>query len=177
MIARREVTARDYFDMPETNERYELFEGKLLMAPMPSPLHQRISLALARALDDFARSHGGEVLLPVDVELAYKTVFQPDLAYISAERASIIGSHVIGAPDVAIEILSPRTRKFDREKKLPTYAVYGVREIWLVDPRTKTVQVYEASDGKPGATVTVDFGDVIPSAIVEVGTGGLEQFA
>ena len=67
---------------------------------------------------------------------------------------------------------SPSARRFDVHTKLPAYVEYGAREVWIVDPQARTVTVH--SEGGR-ATVTVAFGEEIPSAVVSLGSAGLER--
>ena len=67
---------------------------------------------------------------------------QPDLLFISNERAEIVTQdNVRGAPDLVVEILSPTTADRDRTIKLELYAAHGVKEYWMVDPDSRTVMV------------------------------------
>lgn len=178
VTAARTVSASEYFAMPETNERYELLDGRLIMAPAPGLEHQDILIAIIWALSDYADAHGGRALLsPTDVELSEMTVVQPDAGYIVPERAGIARQHVTGPPDLVIEVLSPGSRRFHTGEKLRIYAFYGVREAWIVDPRSKTVIVREAADGRWVRMREVRFGEAIPSGIVEVGDSGLGRFS
>jgi Uma2 family endonuclease len=177
VIASQPMEARDYFAMPETNERYELFEGRLRLAPAPELHHQEIVFALARAIDDFARQHGGRVIVsPTDVELSPRTVLQPDTGYVGPGSAVVAREHLSGAPDLVVEVLSTGTRRYDTNEKLRIYAVYGVREAWIVDPRDQSVTVHSALNGRWAESATVEFGETIPSRVVSVGDGGLDQF-
>ena len=174
----RLLTAGDYFAMPDTPERYELLEGRLVQMPAPRLDHQDAVLELAVAFRTHQRTHGGRVVLsPVDVELSERTVFQPDLAYIAPGGSAVAGEHVVGASDVVVEVASPSTRRYDRGKKLPLYALHGVREAWIVDLRALTVTVHFATDGRFTRRETVGFGQHIPSAIVDVADAGLGAFA
>jgi Uma2 family endonuclease len=51
------------------------------------------------------------------------------------------------APDLAVEVLSPRTATTDRGRKMQMFARYGVREYWILDPETRTVELYTWSGG------------------------------
>ena len=75
--------------------------------------------------------------------------YQPDLLFVSNERAHILfnGANVRGAPDLVIEILSPSTTGRDRSLKRALYARYGVSEYWLVNPDARTVTVLRLDDG------------------------------
>lgn len=147
---RIKLTYEDYRNAPESErERYELFEGELVMVPPPSEYHQRISGNLGFILRGFVKKHGlGSVYYaPLDVILSDDTVLQPDILFIGKEQADIIAEEGIrGAPDLVIEILSEATAKRDRTYKRALYARYGVKEYWLVDPATKTVEVLELQE-------------------------------
>jgi Uma2 family endonuclease len=68
-------------------------------------------------------------------------VVQPDILFVSTARFAILGDKVYGAPDLVVEIFSPAGELFDRTEKAAFYAKYGVREYWLVDPSTETIEV------------------------------------
>ncbi len=177
VMASRPMSAADYFAMPDTAERYELLEGELLLMPSPTFNHQDIVGEIFVALRAFARENGGRAgIAPLDVALSLSTVLQPDVIYISPERLAIARDHVEGAPDIVVEVASPSTQAFDRDRKLPTYALYGVREAWLVDVRARTVTVHEARDGQLIGSRAVRFGEPIPSQIASVGDAGLGAF-
>jgi Uma2 family endonuclease len=142
-------TYDDYKSLPESMEkRYELLEGDLVMVPAPTTRHQFISRNLEFILHGFVRAHGlGSVLdSPVDVvfgEGAAREVAQPDIVFIGRARANIIKeAEIQGAPDLVVEILSPGTEVRDRGYKQHLYGRYGVREYWIVDPESETVEVY-----------------------------------
>lgn len=79
---------------------------------------------------------------PFDVVLSDTEVVQPDLLFISNERAEIIAQdNIRGAPDLVVEILSPSTAALKRTTKLGLYAQHGVREHWIVDPDANTIMV------------------------------------
>jgi Uma2 family endonuclease len=164
--------------MPETTTPHNLIEGRLFMSAAPTPRHQEIVGRLHVHLLAFADGVDARVYLsPPVCMLSDGTVVQPDISYISPERLDIVKERVVGAPDIAIEVLSPGTRRFDRVRKLRTYEKNGVPEVWLVDPDSQTVIVFFNGDGAWEREQSVLFGDAIPSAIAPVGSGGLEQFA
>ncbi len=143
------LTYEDYRHIPD-DERYELLDGELVMSPSPKEIHQRIDMDLGRLIGNFvAENHLGRVYsAPFDVVLSEVDVVQPDLLFVSSERANIITpDNVRGAPDLVVEILSPSTAERDRTRKRALYARYGVPEYWLVDPDARTVTVLRLDDG------------------------------
>ena len=145
------LTVQDYLNIPEEDEnRYELINGELYMAPAPSWEHQKSTINLATLLDNFASDTGlGEVVAsPIDVYLSDEDVFQPDIVFISNERLGIIHSDGIhGAPDLVIEVLSPGTERIDRTLKSERYEMFDVSEYWQANPIAKTILVLRARDG------------------------------
>jgi Uma2 family endonuclease len=141
-------TYEDYSSLPESMEkRYELLDGELKMVPAPTTTHQFIVRNLEFILHAFVRERvlGTILAAPVDVvfgEGDAREVAQPDIIYIGRERAHIITeAEIQGAPDLVAEVLSPGTEIRDRGYKRHLYGRYGVREYWIVDPETETVEV------------------------------------
>ncbi|HID56145.1 TPA: Uma2 family endonuclease, partial [Candidatus Poribacteria bacterium] len=88
-------------------------------------------------------------IAPCDVVLSEEDVVQPDILFISSERAHIIGDRYIsGPPDLVIEVLSPGTEKIDRVLKCGLYERYGVKELWFVSPERGEIQVLKMIEGK-----------------------------
>jgi Uma2 family endonuclease len=143
--------------MPEDGKRYEAIDGDLYVTPAPKPRHGWIAYELVRALHPLLvrPGHGRVFFAPIGVEFPdTEEGVQPDILFIANERLDIIGEDWIrGAPDLVIEILSPSTAERDRTVKLKLYQRQGVGEYWIVDPETKTVEVWAAGSTRP-ATYT-----------------------
>ena len=155
----RPITAADYRDLPEGPPYYQLIEGDLYMAPSPDLFHQDIVLVLARLIGNYLDSHpiGSVHIAPSDVQFTDLNVFQPDLYFVSKSRKSILSKQgAEGAPDLVVEVLSPKTAKLDKGLKRDVYARTGVDEMWLVDPSTKRIQIFrfEESVKEPAAVVS-----------------------
>jgi Uma2 family endonuclease len=146
------LSYEDFRAMPGDGKRYELIDGEVFMTPAPRPGHQRTVGRLYRALAGFIEDHElGEVFLaPTDVVFGERTAVRPDLLFIRKDRLSIVTElNVQGAPDLAIEVLSPSNAAFDRETKLQVYARAGVRELWYFDPETRTAEILDLGpDGR-----------------------------
>ena len=134
-------TYQDYRNAPE-DKRYELLDGDLVVVPAPKEVHQRVLMNLSLLIFQSVKLSGaGHVYAaPFDVVLSDTDVVQPDLLFISNERAHIITEeNVQGAPDLVVEILSPSTAERDQTFKRSLYAKHGVKEYWLVNTDDKTV--------------------------------------
>ena len=143
-------TYEDYRHTPD-DKRYELLDGDLIMAPAPNLGHQDVAAKLGWRVMRFVeqRNLGKAFPAPCDVVLSNTDVVQPDLLFVSRERAHILlgGDNVQGAPDLVVEILSPSTASRDKTLKRSLYARHGVLEYWLVDPNVQTVDVMVLGDG------------------------------
>ena len=167
-LQRARITYQDYLQMPE-GERYEVLEGDLKMVPAPSERHQRAVLALSYVLVTQVERPGlGRVnIAPLDVILDDDTVVQPDLCIVLKDRLSIVAPEGLrGAPDLVVEVLSPRTAARDRDVKRRLYGRYGVREYWIVDPDGRTVEVLINSGGNMAITGVFAASDRVESPLL-----------
>lgn len=137
-------TYEEYATLPDDGRRYEIMDGVLLMTPSPGPGHQDVAMVLSYYLFQHVNMAGlGKAFsAPLDVELAPKRVFQPDL-FVLLKRSlhKVTATRIIGAPDLVIEIASPGTAAYDRLSKYQAYAQAGVEEYWIVDTETSSVEV------------------------------------
>jgi Uma2 family endonuclease len=136
-------TYADYVNLPEESH-HEILDGDLLMSPSPSTLHQRVVLRVLEIVSAWAKStHAGEAFVaPLDVVLSEMDVVQPDVLFVASGRSEIVKERgVFGAPDLVVEVLSKATAERDRTVKAKLYARAGVKELWLVDPDAKTIEV------------------------------------
>lgn len=140
-----------------SGERYEVFDGEIVMQAAPSANHQYISAALTSFLFLYLQGKQCRVYpAPFDVRLFEKegdspkdvyTVFQPDISVI-CDRSKIDSRGCKGAPDLVIEILSPSTAGYDWIDKLNQYQKAGVREYWIADPQNQLVYVFLPKEGQ-----------------------------
>jgi Uma2 family endonuclease len=135
----------DLLAWPDDGKRHELIDGEHIVSAAPTPRHQIVLANLFRHLDSFVRAHdlGLVLFAPVDVLLSDYDVLEPDLLYIAKPRLAIVEERYLGkAPDLAVEVLSPSTRRIDTTAKRRVYRKFGVAEYWIVDPRDETVEVF-----------------------------------
>lgn len=153
MAARIEplLTVDDLDLMPDDGNRYELIEGELIVSRAPSLSHQRILTNLLTLLNVFLKQNQiGEVVPTPGVIFDTYNAVIPDIVFVSKERLGEIasGTHITGAPDLAIEIISPGAEQArrDRVMKLQTYSKFGVREYWVVDGFRRTIEIYRQEE-------------------------------
>lgn len=147
-----EWTYEDYLRLPDDGWRYEVIKGVLHMSPPPRVSHQRASSELHFAMLSFVKSKGlGYVYAaPIEVVLPEASPVQPDLVFVSDDQAEqiVTPERIEGAPDLLVEILSPSNWLFDRRDKYEQYEEAGVREYWIVDPETCTIEVFVLREGQ-----------------------------
>ena len=145
-------TYDDYARLPDDGRRYEVIRGELYMSAAPRPLHQRVIFRLSYFLEGFLEEHniGTAFGAPIDVLLPEKLgdPVQPDIIFVRRDRLHIVGeTYIDGAPDFAIEVLSPSNPGHDSDLKYNLYAEAGVQEYWIIDPRRPTVEIHVLQDG------------------------------
>ncbi|HXI71866.1 MAG TPA: Uma2 family endonuclease [Verrucomicrobiae bacterium] len=136
-------------ELPETNLPVELWNGEIIRSPAPHPDHQTIVLNFAATLREFvAVGRSGKVFVsPVDVVLTPRRVVQPDVLFIEKTRLNIVGSHVAGAPDLVMEVISAGSWQRDRIEKMALYEQAGVAEYWIIDPDAAAIEVFALVKG------------------------------
>jgi Uma2 family endonuclease len=134
----------------------EVVEGELYLSPRPSKPHAFASSVLGGELGGpFGRGKGGPggwiILDEPELHLGKEpAILVPDLAGWRASRAPMAGDepYFVVVPDWVCEVISPRTGRLDRIKKLPAYVSAGVGHAWLVDPLQRTLEVFRNESGR-----------------------------
>lgn len=140
----RRWTYDEFARLPDDGNRYEVIGGELFMTPAPTPLHQKVLTRLTTALESFCDTHGlGEVFGPIDLLLGEGDYLEPDAVFVSRDRIGTISDRgAEAAPDLVVEILSPKTALRDRGIKRERYAHFGVREYWIIDTTRRRIERY-----------------------------------
>lgn len=152
-----EYTIEDVEKIPETI-RVELIDGQLYYLAAPTPVHQTVALELAIKLKQHISSKGGDCMAGIaatDFKLDAndeKTMVQPDV-YVLYDTAKMGLKRMTGAPDLAIEILSPSNDESYRNKKLMKYRETGVREYWEINYDNGRIMVIQFPDDEGNASL------------------------
>jgi Uma2 family endonuclease len=164
------LSYQDYLDTPEIKQRYDIVDGRMIMAPAPNLEHQAILGQLYLLVQPFVKQHGlGRVFFaPADVVIRRDPLRtrQPDLMFVSNDRAGILGDRVEGGPDLVVEILSPGNTQSYMADKLADYRQVEVRECWLVSPQFRTVEVLEMREQGWQRTGTYSMAESVRSAVL-----------
>jgi Uma2 family endonuclease len=149
---KKHISVQEYLDnYPETMQPMELIDGEVIVSPAPIDYHSAVSANVMWILMTYVRvKQLGQVRsAPTDVHLGGH-VLQPDVLFIHNDNIACrveVDGYLHGAPDLCVEIISPSTEQRDRDRKAKIYAEYGVREYWLVEPKTKIIEVYKLEAG------------------------------
>lgn len=134
-------TVADYLGL-QSNRLVEFTDGIVEVLPMPTLFHQLIVKVLAQRLDHFVAGRGIVAFAPLPIWLRAEMYREPDLVYLSPERAKRTDQYPAGA-DLVMEVVSEgreaRARDYDRKRQ--EYAQYGIAEYWIVDPELRTITV------------------------------------
>jgi Uma2 family endonuclease len=169
----RRLTYAEFQDLPREeagHRQMELIDGEVFVTPAPNTPHQRTVRRLLRALDAFVEKNAlGEIFVaPYDVVFSKWTALEPDLLFIQKDRTGVItDANVQGPPDLVVEILSPSTRRHDRERKLHVYEEAGVPEVWYLDSAARTAEILDlAADGRYEIVAQLSGNDLVESKVM-----------
>lgn len=160
-------TYEDYCSWGE-DVRAEIIDGTLVMMSPPLRTHQSILMELSRQLANFLRGKQCKVFpAPFGVYLSEDedTVLEPDITVV-CDKSKLGDRGCNGAPDMVAEILSPSSARIDRLVKFQKYQKACVREYWIVDPETKTVQININENGRYFNSVHGDT-DTVPVHVLD----------
>jgi Uma2 family endonuclease len=139
----RPFTVDDLEVMPDDGHRYELIDGVLVVSPAPSLAHQEAAGTLYLLLRAACPPDLYVVIAPFEWRPSAETGIQPDV--LVARRADLLTvdglKHLVKPPVLAVEAISPSSRRIDRLTKLSVYEDAGVPSYWLVDPDLKEPSV------------------------------------
>jgi Uma2 family endonuclease len=177
MPARARLTADDLWKLGNGDVRRELVDGEVIEMTPAGGVHGRLVLELGSRVRAHVQGHAGGVVVAGDVgfvlELPHdpERVRAPDVAFVAAGRlpgGQLPQGFIRGAPDLAVEILSPNDDPIEIQQKVRDYLEAGSRLVWVVAPRPRTVTVYRA-DGSARLVrepEALDGEDVLPGFVL-----------
>lgn len=166
------ITAEELWQMGAGGERYELSKGDLVEMTPPGGIHGSTAVELSSLLRDFVKQRNlGKVMVESGYLLATNpdTVRGPDISFLSASKIPAEGlpdGYITGAPDLAVEIVSPSDTASIIQEKVQDYLTYGTQLVWVIYPQQKIVVAYypdgtaktlHKTDALTGETVLPDF--------------------
>jgi Uma2 family endonuclease len=143
LVITREVghwTPADLLELPEDNRKHELLDGQIVISPSPRPIHRRVVSRLVVALAAVLPPELEVLTAPVDVHIPHglPTLLLPDVLVVPTIT---VDTELVSRPVLAVEVLSPSTRRFDLGRKRAAYARYGIGVYLVVDPLVPALTV------------------------------------
>ncbi len=161
-MQKTKMSADELLAMVDDGFRYELVRGELVKMPPAGFDHGRIGGTVYRSLSQhvFRTGLGETPISDTGYQLADDHVLAPDVSFVSASRVPSTGPPIgffRGAPDMAVEVVSPSESEARVSRKTADYLLYGCKMVVVVRPRSQSVEVH-----MPGKeTVTLESGDVL----------------
>jgi len=147
------VTSEQYLALPDEFDhngnriKDELIGGEIVKMPPDSLLRDRIKSLITRILGrylDATLQTSLELLIEAGAEVSKYDTFIPDLGIVRIGRLSGEARVLRGAPDLAIEIVSPSDRPGTLKKKIEAYLKGGSQSVWVINPKTQLVMIHSA---------------------------------
>jgi Uma2 family endonuclease len=143
------LTAEDLWNMPGNGAGFELIDGELHPMAPSGQEHSNVGVNLVTLINAFVRKNrlgivtgpDGGYILKHDPE----TVRVPDIGFVRSDRlpkGKATPKYFNGAPDLVVEIISPTDSYQDLDEKVQQYLEHGVKLVWVVTPRTRTITVF-----------------------------------
>jgi Uma2 family endonuclease len=139
----RPVTVEEFFAVIEDGQKADLLEGSIYMASPDTPRNDKLGYFIRALIQDYAdeRQLGEAYGSRVAFVLGRYRCPEPDVSFVAIERLGVMeGTRGIGAPDIAVEIVSADSASRDYVQKRILYEEAGVREYWIVDPQERRCQ-------------------------------------
>jgi Uma2 family endonuclease len=137
----------DEFDQSGNRIRDELIGGEIVKMPPASMLHDLIKNEIKSVLDDVLKQNkrlGLKALVEFGSRLTDHDTFVPDVCVVKRDRLDEVSRILQGAPDLAIEIVSPSDTVSHLKAKVDTYLANGSHSVWVVFPELKSVAIYKS---------------------------------
>ena len=165
------MTADEFLALGEAPFRYQLVDGELVVNEPTLP-HQFAAKRILVALDVWTMAGSGRGLasMPADFRFDDRNIFAPDVWWVGESRKPKRGDlHLVGLPDLIVEVRSPSTWHKDLGRKKLRYEAAGVAELWFVDTKANSVLVFRRSSPRH-ATFDIDMelreGDTLTSPLL-----------
>ncbi|MDP8982357.1 MAG: Uma2 family endonuclease [Acidobacteriota bacterium] len=143
------LTLEQFLRLPDDGMHHELNRGELITMPPPMSAHSEIVRRVHEALLKYVLGRAsGRVYVEAGFLLHTepRTIRQPDVSFLSADRAELFSEHRYfeGAPELAVEVVSPANTAQDLEDKIEQYLAFGARAVWVIYPKQRRVRIYRA---------------------------------
>ncbi len=165
------ITADELWEMPDDGFRYELVKGELRQMTPAGSEHGAMIMNLGAPLKVHVKTHNLGVVFGAETGFQLTnspdSVRAPDIAFVRRERIPATGiprGYWKGAPDLAVEVVSPNDKLYEIDEKVDDHLAAGAQVVWVVYPKRRSVTIYRAEQREPQVLTmsdTLDGGEVV----------------
>jgi len=147
LVEIRHTSDEDFLKLrEETDDKVELIDNVVYMTPAPTPLHQKICFKVAKILDRYVADKSCQMLQGVNIRLYDEQKGKigdviPDIS-VFCQYNDLNSTFIDDIPTIIVEIVSPSTVYADNIKKADLYKRAGVKEYWIIDPKSNVITVW-----------------------------------
>lgn len=144
------MTAEELLCLPDDGYRYELVKGELRKMPPAGFEHGALAIRIGALLDQYVRANNLGLVLAAEtgfkISSSPDTVRAPDTGFVRKDRipAELPKGYFPGAPDLAVEVISPSDTFLEVEEKVFDWLESGSSLVWVINPSPRTVTVYRS---------------------------------
>ena len=161
---------KDFYDFVTEDMKAEFINGEVVIHSPVANEHESVSTELNTLLNVHVSIHKlGRVTHEKLMISLTRNDYEPDICFFKKEKSARFkeGQKLFPAPDMAVEVLSKSTEKYDRGIKLEDYALHGIKEYWIIDPRQKTIEKFLLKNKKYELDEKVHQGNIISSTVIK----------
>lgn len=169
-IKEEQQRRKDFYDFVTEDMKAEFINGEIIIHSPVANEHESVSNELNTLLNVYVSLNNlGRITHEKLMINLTRNDYEPDICFYKKERASKFkdGQKLFPAPDMVVEILSRSTEKIDRGIKFEDYALHGIKEYWIIDPRQKTIEKYLLKNKTYELDEKVHNGNIISSAVIK----------
>lgn len=172
-------TTADLERLPDNGNHYEIIAGDLFVSRAPHRRHQKVADKICAPLNQWSEKTGiGEATTATGIIFTEADNVIPDVVWISHEKlasAEDDQGHLITAPELVVEVLSPSNEVVDRQHKLKLYSAQGVQEYWIADRLRQQIEVYRRLGADLKLVTTLLASDTLSSPMLPNFTCSVQQ--
>jgi Uma2 family endonuclease len=169
-IAGEKQKRLDFYDFVTEDMKAEFINGEIIIHSPVANEHESVSselytlLNVHTSLNNLGRVTHEKLMISLT-----RNDYEPDICFFKKEKAAKFkeGQKLFPVPEMVVEVLSRSTEKFDRGIKFNDYALHGIKEYWIIDPRQKTIEKYLLKNKTYQLDEKVHNGNIVTSTVIK----------
>jgi Uma2 family endonuclease len=169
-IKEEQQKRKDFYDFVTEDMKAEFINGEVIIHSPVANEHESVSNELNTLINVYVSIQKlGRVTHEKLMISLTRNDYEPDICFFKKEKAVRFkeGQKLFPAPDMVVEVLSKSTEKYDRGIKLEDYALHGIKEYWIIDPRQKTIEKFLLKNKKYELDEKVHQANIISSTVIK----------